>query len=208
MTAAVAALLVAGCAASEPEPGLSKTADPASPGSSASASAGPDGSGSPDNGATGLSSEEQQYVDEVSDPGAFIPAVLEGGREACSRMSRTARLDADSLVSALILEQVANGAAAIRHLCPELQEHLDRAETGFPDGTFSVGPTPVAGEQVAPGRYRPVGPTEQCTYAIRDGGGAVLDEGGAYLSGDLEMLIDDEADGVESSGCYAWIPVG
>lgn len=145
-------------------------------------------------------------VPEGTDP----VAVLEGGQELCERLARTSQIDPDAAASAILTGDIsrAGAEAAVRSLCPDQRPVLDAADRGFPDGGFSVAAEPVPGTSVAPGAYHAPNPSPMCTWRVFDAKGATLSSGSGGSAADAHLTITPAADGVTSSGCYAWLASG
>ena len=137
-------------------------------------------------------------VPEGTDPNA----VLQVGQEHCDRLLSAKELDADSVISELIMNRTQGVTDAVTSLCPELLPELEAADRGFPDGVFAVGAAAPSGDapSVAPGTYRVYGMPPGCTISVYSG---------AELVGTFEDLapvtIGADATRVESDQCYSWL---
>jgi hypothetical protein len=126
-------------------------------------------------------------------------AVLDLGKEACQRISRTARHDKDAVVAALVTGEIPDAEPAITHLCPEHEPLLEAAGKGYPDGTH---------KKPAAGKYRTPSAGPSCTWTVTGAGGEVLTSGpgtGGEADGTYTMTVPSGATRLVSSGCYAWL---
>lgn len=137
-------------------------------------------------------------VPEGTDPNA----VLQVGQERCDQLTSAKAVDADSVISELIMNPAPDTADAIAALCPELLPELEASGRGFPDGVFSVGPAAPHGDEpsVEPGTYRSYGAPAGCTLSVYAGGGELM---GSH-DGSAPVVIDAAAARVESDQCYSW----
>lgn len=137
-------------------------------------------------------------VPEGTDPNA----VLQVGQERCDQLTSANAVDADSVISELIMNPAPDTADAIAALCPELLPALEAAGRGFPDGVFSVGAAAPHSDEpsVEPGTYRAYGAPADCTISVYAGGGELI---GSY-DGSAPVVIDAVAARVESDQCYSW----
>lgn len=150
-----------------------------------------------------FSPNQKEYLADRVPKGTDPVAVLEGGKEICDRLTRTARLDRDAAVSAVVTGEIADPQAAVTHLCPGQQGILDAAAHGFADGAHGVGAEPVAGKTVAPGRYRAPHPSTTCQWHVTGGDGRDLGHGTGPT-----LTIPAGARQVSSTDCYAWLSAG
>lgn len=150
-----------------------------------------------------LTPAQEEYVSANAPPGVDAGAVLLAGQDTCTRLETAAASGGpDAVVVALVSGQVPSAEKAIRHLCPELTDALERAENGFPDGRFTIGAQAVPNQQVASGTYTAPQPGGTCSWAVHDSSGAVVAQGDTASP---EMVLPD-AGTVSSQGCGAWVP--
>ncbi|MET7497291.1 hypothetical protein [Streptomyces sp900116325] len=125
-------------------------------------------------------------------------AVLQVGQETCQRIERTAAHDKDAAIGALIAGDLPSADDAIAHLCPKQQPLLDKAATGFADGTR---------KKPAPGTYRALTSAEGCTWKALGADDKVLASGpGPDAPKKVTAKIPSGTRTFVSSGCYAWLP--
>ncbi|MFF5278939.1 hypothetical protein [Streptomyces sp. NPDC000133] len=125
-------------------------------------------------------------------------AVLQVGQETCQRIERTAAHDKDAAIGALIAGDLPSADDAIAHLCPKQKPLLDKAATGFADGTR---------KKPAPGTYRALTSAEGCTWKALGADDKVLASGpGPDAPKKVTAKIPSGTRTLVSSGCYAWLP--
>lgn len=145
---------------------------------------------------------EQEFLEDKVPEGTDPNAVLQVGQEQCDRLISAKELDAESVLSELIVNPTQDAADAIASLCPELLPELQAAALGFPDGLFTVGAAAPHADapSVAPGTYRAYGSPPDCTITVYSAAGALL---GSY-GGSAPVIIGADAASVESDQCYSW----
>lgn len=135
----------------------------------------------------------------------FPAAVSEVGQETCDRLNFLKKADAASIPAALASDELPETALAIKHLCPEFEGQLRKAEAGFGDGDTKVGAKSAS--MAKPGTYFTTSSAEKCSWSITDAKGDVIESGtpeeGATVT---KINIPASAVTVTSTGCYAWLP--
>lgn len=155
-----------------------------------------------------LNAKEKKFIASAERPSAVDPrAVAEVGEETCQRLDFLEKADAASIPGVLTSEELPDAEAAVRHLCPEFSSQMRLAAAGFGDGEFTVGKK-QAEKFVGAGTYVAGTPGAGCTWSVRNKAGTVLESGGVGTKSDFTMTVGTNADKVESSGCYAWLPAG
>ncbi|MFE0630084.1 hypothetical protein ACFW3D_24350 [Streptomyces sp. NPDC058864] len=148
--------------------------------------------------ATGsFTKKEKGYLSGRVPKGTDPAAVLQLGQETCDRIARVAEVDKDAAIGGIITGQIGGAKGAVTHLCPAQQDVLAAAETGFADGSYTVGAEAKAGSVVAPGTYRALTPTEDCTWT------AGTKTGTAH-----KVTITAAVRTFDSRGCFAWAREG
>lgn len=192
----------AATSAQQPQPVAGPTREAAAPDPVPGGPKVPQADLTPPGGGT-FSPNQKEYLADRVPRGTDPVAVLEGGKEICDRLTRTARLDRDAAVSAVVTGEIADPQAAVTHLCPGQQGILDAAAHGFADGAHVVGARPVAEKTVAPGRYRAPHPSTTCQWHVTGGDGRDLGHGTGPT-----LTVPAGARQVSSTGCYAWLSAG
>ncbi len=78
--------------------------------------------------ATGsFTGDQKEYLVDRVPRGTDPASVLEAGKAACDRITRTAKVDREAAVSALKSGEIANAEAAVTHLCPKHEPLLKAA---------------------------------------------------------------------------------
>ncbi|MFF2650215.1 hypothetical protein [Streptomyces sp. NPDC058045] len=152
--------------------------------------------------ATGSFTEKEKKYLSGRVPKDMDPAaVLQVGQEACERLTRTAKLDRDAALGALVTGEIDGADAAVDKLCPKQKPLLAAAAAGFPDGTR---------KNPAPGEYRALtAETGHCSWRAEGSGGRVLASGpGTGAKGPVKAKVPSGTERFVSEGCYAWAPSG
>lgn len=144
---------------------------------------------------------QKRYLTGRVPKGTDPAAVLEVGQESCDRIASVAKRDPDAAASGIVLGQITGAHDAVATLCPAQRPVLDRAERGFPDGTFTVGTrTATATGVVSPGRYLVPGATKACSWRLTAANGS-------STSGTAgAVTVPAGARGFTSTGCSVWLP--
>lgn len=135
--------------------------------------------------ATGsFTKKEKKYLSGRVPEGTDPAAILQAGQETCDKLAATAKIDRDAVVGAIIAGEVKDAEAAVKGLCPDLKSLIEDAEGGYADGTF---------EDPAPGTYRALTPTKDCSWSLD-----------AASGGKHRITVKKGTKSFTSSGCYAW----
>ncbi|MEU4094099.1 hypothetical protein [Streptomyces sp. NPDC026673] len=148
--------------------------------------------------ATGsFTKKEKSYLSGRVPKGTDPAAVLQLGQETCDRIARVAEVDKDAAIGGIVTGQIGGAKGAVTHLCPDQEDILTAAETGFADGSYSVGAKAKAGSVITPGTYRALTPTKDCTWT------AGTKTGTAH-----KVTVTTGTRTFDSRGCFAWARVG
>ncbi|MEU1616438.1 hypothetical protein ABZ479_03935 [Streptomyces sp. NPDC005722] len=148
--------------------------------------------------ATGsFTKKEKGYLSGRVPKGTDPAAVLQLGQETCDRIARVAEVDEDAAIGGIITGQIGGAKGAVTHLCPDQEDVLAAAETGFADGSYTVGARAKAGSVVVPGTYRALTPTKDCTWTA-----------GTKTGTTHEVTITAATRTFDSRGCFAWAREG
>lgn len=196
-TTAASASVPAPDPAPAPDPGSAEPTAPTDPASDAVPS-GPKVPVSELTPATGsFTKKEKTYLTGRVPKGTDPAAVLQLGQETCDRIARVAEVDKDAAIGGIITGQIGGAKGAVTHLCPDQADVLAAAETGFADGSYTVGATAKAGSVVTPGTYRALTPTKDCAWT------AGTKAGTAH-----RVTITAATKTFDSRGCFAWAREG
>ncbi|MFI8186450.1 hypothetical protein OG539_14885 [Actinacidiphila glaucinigra] len=141
--------------------------------------------------------KEKDYLSGRVPKGTDPAAVLQLGQETCDRIARVAEVDKDAAIGGIITGQIGGAKGAVTHLCPDQEDVLAAAGTGFADGSYTVGAKAKAGSVVVPGTYRALTPTKDCTWT------AGTKTGTAH-----KVTITAGTKTFDSRGCFAWAREG
>ncbi|WP_431961186.1 hypothetical protein [Actinacidiphila sp. bgisy160] len=141
--------------------------------------------------------KEKAYLSGRVPRGTDPAAVLQLGQETCDRIARVAEVDKDAAIGGIITGQIGGAKGAVTHLCPDQEDILAAAATGFADGSYTVGTKAKAGSVVVPGTYRALTPTKDCTWT------AGTKTGTAH-----KVTITAGTRTFDSRGCFAWAREG
>lgn len=148
--------------------------------------------------ATGsFTKKERSYLAGRVPKGTDPAAVLQLGQETCDRIARVAEVDKDAAIGGIVTGQIGGAKGAVTHLCPDQEDILAAAETGFADGSYTVGVKAKAGSVITPGTYRALTPTKDCTWT------AGTKPGTAH-----KVTVTAGTRTFDSRGCFAWARVG
>ncbi|WP_431951654.1 hypothetical protein [Actinacidiphila sp. bgisy167] len=148
--------------------------------------------------ATGsFTKKEKTYLAGRVPKGTDPAAVLQLGQETCDRIARVAEVDKDAAIGGIITGQIGGAKGAVTHLCPDQEDVLAAAETGFADGSYTVGATAKAGSVVTPGTYRALTPTKDCAWTAGTRAGTAH-----------RVTITAATKTFDSRGCFAWAREG
>jgi hypothetical protein len=148
--------------------------------------------------ATGsFTKKEKSYLSGRVPKGTDPAAVLQLGQETCDRIARVAEVDKDAAIGGIITGQIGGAKGAVTHLCPDQEDVLKAAETGFADGSYTVGGKAKAGSVIVPGTYRALTPTKDCTWT------AGTKTGTAH-----KVTVTAGTKTFDSRGCFAWAREG
>ncbi|MEU0127131.1 hypothetical protein [Streptomyces sp. NPDC006289] len=152
--------------------------------------------------ATGSVTEEQkEYLTGRVPKGMDPAAVLQTGQETCDRLRYLDRADRDIAVGAIVSGEITDAGPAVAHLCPQHQDLVDDAATGYADGTHK-------GAALRPGRYRAASPTKACAWQLTGADGRALGSGSSGTGRRVDITVPKSARAFTSTGCYAWLPEG
>ncbi|MET9874841.1 hypothetical protein ABZZ36_09490 [Actinacidiphila glaucinigra] len=141
--------------------------------------------------------KQKDYLSGRVPKGTDPAAVLQLGQETCDRIARVAEVDEDAAIGGIITGQIGGAKGAVTHLCPDQEDVLAAAVTGFADGSYAVGARAKAGSVVVPGTYRALTPTKDCTWT------AGTKTGTAH-----KVTITAGTKTFDSRGCFAWAREG
>ncbi|MFJ5217096.1 hypothetical protein ACIP98_20530 [Streptomyces sp. NPDC088354] len=137
--------------------------------------------------------KEKAYLTGRVPKGTDPAAVLQLGQETCDRIASVARIDRDAAIGGIITGQIGGANGAVTHLCPKQEDILRAAETGFADGSYTVGAKAKAGSVITPGTYRALTPTKDCTWTVGTKSGTAR-----------KVTVTAAARTFGSRGCFAW----
>ncbi|MFJ4849746.1 hypothetical protein [Streptomyces sp. NPDC088733] len=141
--------------------------------------------------------KEKTYLTGRVPKGTDPAAVLQLGQETCDRIASVAAIDKDAAIGGIITGQIGGAKGAVTHLCPQQESILAAAETGFADGSYTVGAKAVAGRVITPGTYRALTPTKDCTWTVGTKSGTAH-----------KVTVTAAARTFGSRGCFAWAKEG
>ncbi|MER5357416.1 hypothetical protein [Streptomyces sp. NPDC002785] len=152
--------------------------------------------------ATGsFNKKQKEYLVDRVPKGMDPAAVLQTGQETCDRLTYLVKVDRDTAVGAIVTGEIADAKPAVEHLCTQHSELVQEASRGYADGAYQD-------EQIRPGRYHDVTPTENCTWQITGANGKNLASGSSGSGKRAEITVPKAARAFTSTGCYAWLPEG
>ncbi|MFE7354051.1 hypothetical protein ACFU8Q_12805, partial [Streptomyces sp. NPDC057543] len=152
--------------------------------------------------ATGsFNKKQKEYLVDRVPKGMDPAAVLQTGQETCDRLTYLVKADREVAVAAIVTGEIADAEPAVEHLCTQHEELVREASQGYADGTYKD-------EQIRPGRYHDVTPTENCTWQITGANGKNLVSGSSASGKRAEITVPETARAFTSTGCYAWLPEG
>lgn len=137
--------------------------------------------------------KEKAYLTGRVPKGTDPAAVLQLGQETCDRIASVAEIDKDAAIGGIIAGQIGGAQSAVTHLCPKQESVLEAAETGFADGSYTVGAKAEAGSVITPGTYRALTPTKDCTWTVGTKSGTAH-----------KVTVTTAARTFGSRGCFAW----
>ncbi|MFF7676252.1 hypothetical protein [Actinacidiphila glaucinigra] len=141
--------------------------------------------------------KEKDYLSGRVPKGTDPAAVLQLGQETCDRIARVAEVDKDAAIGGIITGQIGGAKGAVTHLCPDQEDVLAAAATGFADGSYTVGAKAKAGSVVVPGTYRALTPTKDCVWTA-----------GTRTGTAHKVTITAGTKTFDSRGCFAWAREG
>ncbi|MFD3456514.1 hypothetical protein ACFWVC_30625 [Streptomyces sp. NPDC058691] len=141
--------------------------------------------------------KEKAYLTGRVPKGTDPAAVLQLGQETCDRIASVAEVDEDAAIGGIITGQIGGAKGAVIHLCPKQESILKAAETGFADGSYTVGAKAKAGSVITPGTYRALTPTKDCTWTVGTKSGTAH-----------KVTVTTAAGTFGSRGCFAWAREG
>ncbi|WP_406491958.1 hypothetical protein OG936_01490 [Streptomyces sp. NBC_00846] len=145
--------------------------------------------------------KQKEYLVDRVPKGMDPAAVLQTGQETCDKLTYLVKVDRDTAVGAIVTGEIADAEPAVEHLCTQHEELVQEASRGYADGTYKD-------EQIRPGKYHDVTPTENCTWQITGANGKNLVSGSSTAGKRAGITLPDAARAFTSTGCYAWLPEG